>query len=338
MKSTIQYNLQASGLSRLLPGVLISITVGLAAKFISEHYGAPVMLMALLLGMSFNFLSEPENPCAEGVEFASQTLLRFGVALLGLGITVQQILSTGVEVLAIVLAGVALTLCLGLVFSRALGRRTRFGLLTGGAVAICGASAALAISSVLPKSETLERDTVFTVIAVTALSTVAMILYPLIADWLGLPEIAAGIFLGATIHDVAQVVGAGYSISDQAGETATFVKLLRVALLVPIVIVLSLIFSSAGADQQSRKLPIPFFVLGFGTLVLVGSYNLIPQALTNQLLGLSRWCLIAAIAALGMKTSLRKLGDVGGSAVALVCALTVILAGFTLTAIFLTLS
>lgn len=315
----------------LFPGLLSAVTVALAAKFISEHYGAPVMLMALLIGMAFAFLTEDGARTAPGIEFASKKLLRFGVALLGLGITFQQIMALGVEVFALTLAGVLVTILLGLVLSRALGRRTRFGLLTGGAVAICGASAALAISSVLPKSDTLERDTVFTVIAVTLLSTVAMILYPVLAGWLDLSEVATGVFFGATIHDVAQVVGAGYTVSDLAGQTATFVKLLRVAMLVPVVIILSLVFS--GQQEGARKLPIPVFVLGFAGLVVAGSLSLVPEALKEMLLDLSRWCLITAIAALGMKTSLKKLGEVGGSAIALICVLTVLLAGFALACI-----
>lgn len=321
----------------LFPGLLSAITVAFASRFISEHYGAPVMLMALLIGMAFGFLAEDGNTCIPGIEFASKKLLRVGVALLGLGITVQQIASTGHEVLLITLGGVALTITLGLLLSRVLGRRTRFGLLTGGAVAICGASAALAIASVLPKSETLERDTVFTVIAVTALSTLAMIIYPMIASALHLSDFATGVFFGATIHDVAQVVGAGYSVSDTAGETATFVKLLRVVLLVPIVVVLSLIYSGQQAEGEKRKLPIPIFVFGFAALVLAGSYDLIPVVIKDFLLGTSRWFLVIAIAALGMKTSLKKLGDVGGSAIVLICTLTVLLAGFVLTMIILTL-
>lgn len=321
-------NLRSGRIGNLLPGVLISVTVGLAAKFISEHYGAPVMLMALLLGMAFAFLAEEGTNTAEGIEFASKKILRFGVALLGLGITVQQIMALGAEVFVLTLFAVLLTIAMGLVLSRVLGRRTGFGLLIGGAVAICGASAALAISSVLPKSDTLERDTVFTVIAVTLLSTVAMILYPVISGWLGFADVEAGVFLGTTIHDVAQVVGAGYTVSDTAGETATFVKLLRVALLVPVVIVLSLIFSHQ--HHGSRSLPIPVFVLGFAALVIAASLSLIPDAVKQLLLDLSRWCLITAIAALGMKTSLKKLGDVGGTAIALVCVLTILLAGFVL--------
>ncbi|SDL62328.1 YeiH family protein [Paracoccus chinensis] len=321
-------------LRELFPGVVSAVTVALAAKFISEHYGAPVMLMALLLGMAFTFLAEPQSTTAQGVEFASKKLLRFGVALLGLGITVQQIAAAGLAVVGITLGGVALTIGAGVLLARLSGRSLPFGLLTGGAVAICGASAALAISSVLPKDDpNHERDTVFTVIAVTALSTLAMIVYPMIGAGFGLSDHAMGVFFGATIHDVAQVVGAGYSVSDEAGATATFVKLLRVALLVPVVVTLSLCFARHPGARQGGKLPIPFFVLGFAALVLVGSTNLIPQAVTATLLELSRWCLVTAIAALGMKTSLRKLAEVGPRAIAIVCGLTALLAAFALSAI-----
>lgn len=315
----------------LFPGVVSAVTVALAARFISDHYGAPVMLMALLLGMAFTFLAESGTPTAIGVEFSSKMLLRFGVALLGLGITVQQIAEAGIAVLLIALAGVAFTIGAGMMFARLSGRSLPFGLLTGGAVAICGASAALAISSVLPKNDpNLDRDTVFTVIAVTTLSTLAMIVYPIIGGALGLPDHAMGVFLGATIHDVAQVVGAGYSVSDEAGSTSTFVKLLRVALLVPLVLVLSMVFARHHAAGQIKRLPIPFFALGFAALVLIGSADIIPPTSTAFLLEMSRWCLITAIAALGMRTSLKKLGEVGGRAIAIVCGLTVLLAIFVL--------
>ena len=326
---------QVPGRMRVLfPGILSAVTVALAAKFISEHYGAPVMLMALLLGMAFTFLAETGTTTALGVEYASKKLLRVGVALLGLGITVQQIAAAGLEVVGITLGGVALTIGAGILLARISGRSLPFGLLTGGAVAICGASAALAISSVLPKDDpNHERDTVFTVIAVTALSTIAMIVYPIIGAALGLSDHAMGVFFGATIHDVAQVVGAGYSVSEEAGATATFVKLLRVALLVPVVIVLSLCFARHPGASQGGKLPIPFFVLGFAALVLVGSTNIIPPDVVAVLLELSRWLLITAIAALGMKTSMRNLVEVGPRSIAVVCGLTAILAVFALTAI-----
>ncbi|WP_420393866.1 YeiH family protein [Acuticoccus sp.] len=317
------------GAQAVLPGLGIALTVALASRFISEHYGAPVMLMALLIGMAFSFLSEPGSRCAAGIAFASRTVLRLGVALLGLGITVQQVVSLGLPVVAIVLIGVATTIGAAILLSRALGRGTRFGVLTGGATAICGASAALAISAALPQDKDKERDTIFAVIGVTTLSTVAMIVYPILAGFIGLSDRAAGVFMGATIHDVAQVVGAGYSVSQEAGDTATIVKLFRVALLAPVVIGVSLAFATRGRSAGGGP-PIPLFVVGFVALVVVGSANLVPAAVAEPVLELSRWCLITAIAALGMKTSLKTLAEVGGRAVGLLVAITVILAALGL--------
>ena len=174
------------------------------------------MLFALLLGMAFHFLAE-EGRCVTGIEFFAKTLLRFGVALLGLRITVEQVLGLGADTVALLAGGgggVVLTILFGIGASKIFGRHVRFGTLTGGAVAICGASAALAIAAILPKSELGERDTIFTVIAVTTFSTAAMVIYPLVAVLLGLDERLSGIFIGGTVHDVAQVIGAGYSISE----------------------------------------------------------------------------------------------------------------------------
>ena len=164
-------------IARYGPGVLVCITVALATRFLGEQYNSPTMLLALLLGLAFNFLSE-EGRCVEGIELTSRTILRIGVALLGMRITVDQILSLGLYPIALILTGVVLTIAVGVGLSRMLGRGWRFGLLTGGAVAICGASAAMAISAILPKNENSEQNTIFTVIAVTALSTFAMVTYP----------------------------------------------------------------------------------------------------------------------------------------------------------------
>ena len=121
------------------PGLLICVTVAAAAQLLSSNYGAPQMLFALLLGMAFNFLTE-EGRCANGIDFSAKTLLRFGVALLGLRITIDQILSLGLYTVALLISGVVITLLFGICASKILGRRIRFGILTGGAVAICGAS------------------------------------------------------------------------------------------------------------------------------------------------------------------------------------------------------
>jgi len=277
--------------------------------------------------MAFNLLSE-EGPCVVGIEFSSKTLLRFGVALLGLRITVEQVLGLGLDTVALLAGGVVLTILFGIGASKRLGRGLRFGTLTSGAVAICGASAALAIAAILPKSENGERDTIFIVIAVTTFSTVAMILYPLIAGVMGLDDRLAGIFLGGTILDVAQVVGAGYTISEQTGDFATVTKLFRVLMLFPVVLILSVIFRSE--NKSAGRAPLPLFVVGFYVLVAINSSGVVPDGLHTLLVELLRWCLVTAIAALGIKTALKAMMTIGFQPLAVVLLETVFIAAWVL--------
>ncbi|MDV2857036.1 MULTISPECIES: YeiH family protein [Oceanimonas] len=324
---------------RFFPGLCVAATIGIAASFLSQHYGAPAMLMALLLGLAFNFLSE-ESQCAPGLQFSAKTLLRLGVALLGLRITFGDVLTLGWQPMLMVCSAVVLTIAFGVVMARWLGFSSAFGTLTGGSVAICGASAAMAISSVLPNSEQAKRDTLFTVIIVTTLSTLAMIFYPMISQALGLTGQEAGLFLGATIHDVAQVVGAGYSMSEEVGDLSTFVKLLRVAMLVPIVMTIGIIIRRAASKQgngnESGKVAIPGFLIGFVVLFIINSLGWLPQQLAGQLADSSSWLLLTAIAALGVRTQLKDILSVGWKPVLLVVLETVFIALLILSYLLLT--
>jgi uncharacterized integral membrane protein (TIGR00698 family) len=301
---------EAAGVVRdHFPGVLASVIIAIAATFLSEHYGGPVMLFALLLGMAFYFLSQ-EGRCVAGIELASKRVLRVAVGLLGAQITIAEIMKLGPTPVVTVIGAVILTILFGALAARVVGLSRPFGILTSGAVAICGASAALAISSVLPKGDNHERDTVFTVIGVTAV--------------FHLDHAAVGMFLGGTIHDVAQVVGAGFSVSEETGNVATFTKLLRVAMLLPVVVMLSYVFRAHHIDKAGRQLP--GFLVVFAVLVVLNSIGVIPPAFLVILKNISRWCLVTAIAALGMKTSLKAMADVGGRAIALIVAETLFLA------------
>lgn len=316
----------------LAPGLLVSAVLAIAAQFLSDHYGAPAMLLALLLGMALSFLAE-EGRCVPGIEFSGRSVLRLGVALLGARISFDLLAALGWQIIALVVFGVIATVLFGLIGARLLGRGWRLALLTSGSVAICGASAAMAIAAVLPKNEHSERNLIFTVLSVTVLSTLAMIAYPIITSSLALDDRAAGIFLGATIHDVAQVVGAGFSVSEEAGENATLVKLIRVSLLAPLVLVFGLVFLAMGIKQPAdgkRPPLIPGFILAFLALATLNSFQAIPEALSDELAALSRWALLTAIAAVGMKTSLRRIRDVGGQAIVLIVAETLFLAAIIL--------
>jgi uncharacterized integral membrane protein (TIGR00698 family) len=318
---------QGSARARILaPGVLACGVVGAASAFLAEHYGAPVMLFALLLGMAMNFLSA-DGACRPGIEFSAKQMLRIGIALLGLRITVGQVAALGWGPLALVIICVVLTIGVSMVAARLLKFQPLFGLLTGGATAICGASAALALSAALPAHPKKDQATLFTVIGVSALSTLAMVLYPMVVQALGYSPLVAGKFLGATIHDVAQVVGAGYSISTEAGDVATLVKLMRVAMLLPVILFASLLTRTSGQAQGGERPPLlPWFAVAFAVLVAINSTGFVPKPLQAAGNDVSRWFLVASIAGIGMKTQLKELVTVGVKPVLLMVGETLFLA------------
>lgn len=330
---------RARELRVLAPGTALSGVIAMAATFVSVLHGGPQFLYALFFGIAFHYLSQ-EASTRPGVEFCARTVLRFGVGLLGARITAAQIAGLGWTTAATVVLAVVSTIACGAWLGRRLGLTRAQSILSGGAVAICGASAALAISSVLPRERDGERFTLMVVVTVTVLSTLAMVLYPLLPRMLGLPPQLAGLFLGGTIHDVAQVVGAGYTLGQEAGDYATVVKLFRVAMLAVVVVVVSALFKAeraragAGAAPGARRPQlVPWFLWVFVALVLANSVGVVPMALQQELASVSRACLVVAIAALGVKTSFRQLAQAGWRPFVLLLVETVWMAALVLAAV-----
>lgn len=318
----------------LLPGFMVATVIALAATFISDHYGGPKFLYALLLGVALHFLSEHPK-CGAGIDFSAKKLVRFGVALLGAHIAFADVSALGASGIASLAAAVLLTIVVGLVMARLLGQRMEFGLLSGGATGICGISAAMAIASTLPPTEENERDTLMTAIGVTTLSTAAMILYPVVVNWWGMPVADAGLFLGGSIHDVAQVIGAGNIISPEVARSAALAKMFRVIMLVPIVLALSMMFrqrvaehARTGGKVLERPPILPFFLVAFIALVIVNSFGWIPSVVQGAASTVSQWALVIAIAALGVKTSFEKIVALGWKPVALLVGETVFIVVF----------
>ena len=315
----------APTLKKFIPGILLSVLIATAATFVSEHQGGPALLYALLFGMTLKTLAEN---AAAGIAFSSRTILRIGVALLGFRISIEQITALGLGAAMLVATGLVATILFGRFLAIRMGYKPSFGILTGGATAICGASAALAISSLLPPDEISERDTTFAVVAVTTLSTLCMILYPPAMSAIGISNNTAGFMIGATVHDVAQVVGAGYMISPEAGDLATVTKLFRVALLVPITAVLAVIFTKKSAGGKRKTAMAPWFLVLFVGFVALRSAGLVTDSLVSLTNDASRWCLCVAIGAVGLKTSLGDFKSIGPKAVLLALAETIFLIAF----------
>ena len=262
-------------LGSMLPGValsaLIAVLAVLGAPVVAKVFPIPAMVIALLIGIALNpFAHTPRFQ--PGIVFCLKTILRWAVALLGLRIALGDITALGLTTALLVIVSMAVTVATGFLCARMFGQQAPFGALAGAGTAVCGASATLATAIVVPDYKGKEADVAFVVVAVNALSTVAMVLYPIICSWLGFDPQVTGVMLGATIHDVAQVVGAGYAVSDAVGNTAVIVKLFRVFLLFPVVHRHRLVVRRRSRDTAAQaKFRFPVFALVFVALTILNS-------------------------------------------------------------------
>ncbi|MDF2605235.1 putative sulfate exporter family transporter [Sphingomonas sp.] len=292
----------------LLPGLTVAVLATMAAGFVADHYGAPLTLMALLIGLALNFIGADPR-MGPGLGFASKTLLRLGIVLAGARITVGQIIDLGPLTLLAVLVILLATLGAGIAFARAAGLGSAFGTLAGGAVAICGASAAMALATTLGERRANQAQLALVLVGISAASAAAMFLYPILAHQLGLNDRQAGFMLGASIHDVAQAIGAGYSFSDEAGQVAAIVKLTRVALLAPVLALVAAFFRPEGGKKTG--IPLPWFVVGFFVFAGINSLGVIPTMVSNGAQDVATACLACAVAATGIRAPMSSLLETG---------------------------
>jgi uncharacterized integral membrane protein (TIGR00698 family) len=323
----------------LVAGTALALAVAVAAELadpvlknlLGGRVGIPTVVTALVIGMLLHpFAMRPFF--APGLTFCVKKLLRWAIALLGLRVALGDIIALGLSTALLVVLSMAATVVSGFVLARLLGRETGMGALGGVATAVCGASAALATATVVPDYRSKAADVAFTVIAMNALSTLAMLAYPLLCAALGFSPMQTGIMLGATIHDVAQVVGAGQSVSDEAANAAVIVKLFRVFLLLPAVVITGWWLVRDGAPTGEAKVPVPVFAIVFLALCLLNSVLATQPALAGVyqpiragLLETSRWGLLIAIAALGLGTSMAAMARLGWRHVALVTGTSLVI-------------
>lgn len=296
-----------------LPGALVTAIAALAAAWLADHYAAPLVLMGLLIGLAMSFLSQDRRTHA-GLDLMSQTALRIGIVLVGARITAEQLVELGPLPFAM-LIGIMLAVIIVTTLTAPLFRQERHAaLLAGGATAICGASAALALYSLIGDKRVDQARFTLTLVGITVASALSMTLYPVLATELGLNDTQAGFLIGASIHDVAQAIGGGFSFSPQAGEVATIVKLTRVALLAPMLMLVGLWLARADGDAaEKRRIPLrlPWFILGFLGLAAVNSLVALPKPAVDAANLTAQALLLLAVVATAMKARLHLLLDQG---------------------------
>lgn len=317
-----------------LPGLLLCATAALAAAWLADHYQFPIILLGLLIGLSLSFVSEVEAT-APGLDFASRHFLRLGIVLLGLQVTFVQVGMLGWVAFAGLVAVMVLSFLSALFTASIVGEGREAGILSGGATAICGASAALALYGVIGDKRLSQARFTVTLVGVAVASAIAMSLYPALAQAIDLSDRQAGFLIGASVHDAAQAIGGAFSYSDVAGADATVVKLARVAMLGPIVALVAVWLGRSAANSNEAswyKLALPWFVVGFFVVMALNSVVAIPGDWRGYALTLSKALLLLAVTATAMRSQMGLILEAGwrplmpvavASAVSFACALVV---------------
>ena len=319
----------------LLPGVALAAAIAAigygAAPYVGRVVPIPAMVIALLVGIALNPVAA--RPLIQpGMAFSVRTVLRWAVALMGLRVGLSDIAALGLGTAALIVVGMAATIVSGFVFASWAGRAPGFGALAGVGTGVCGASATLAVSTVVPDYEGKAADIAFVVVAVNAIATLTMLLYPPLCTLLGFDPQTTGVMLGGTIHDVAQVAGAGYAVSTAVGNTAVIVKLFRVFLLLPVVLGVGYYFTRRGMKHGEARVPLPLFAFVFLILCALNSaIPLVPSLMPaftpvkHVLVEASNWGLLLAIAALGLSTSVKTIIGLGWRHIATALGTTVVI-------------
>lgn len=320
---------------RLLPGIALCAGLAAAATALHAVPGLSIlsaMILAILLGMLFHNLAGTPAWAKPGAAFSVRWILRGAIVLLGLQLTVQQLREAGLTSLAVI----AVTLAASFVFTKALGRvlkvDAKLAELIAAGTAVCGASAVIAVDSV---TRAPDEDVAYAVACVTVFGGIAMFAYPALYPLLGLTPHAYGLWAGASIHEIAQVIAAAFQHGADAGHTATIAKLARISLLAPLVLILGLVRARQGA-ARSGPLPLPAFVLGFVAMVALNSAVAIPARLHADLNQVTAFLLALSLAAMGLHTDIRKLRAKGLRPLLLGAAAFVFIAVFSLALIRLT--
>lgn len=333
----------------LLPGLVLSLAAAGVGIFISSFLtGVSALIVAILGGVLLTNTVGVPKVAKPGIAFASKSLLRLGIVLLGLQLALTDIVALGIPMLVVVVCIVVGGVVGSTLIGRALKVPPRLTTLISCGFSICGAAAVAGAAGVVDPEGEAEGDTVTAVALVVIFGTLMIPLVPLLAHWMGLDDDMAGAWAGGSVHEVAQVVAIGSILGGSALSVAVLVKLSRVLMMAPLMAVLSVIrrrqvrqhaqdLQTAGQQQAEPKLPpiVPLFVLGFLAMILLRTFVPLPQIVLGVGGFLQTLLLAAAMFGLGCGVGIRKLRQVGPrpfllAALATVLVSTIAFVGVTL--------
>lgn len=301
-------------LNLLAPGLTLTSGLALLATFVHTLPGISVfssLILAILLGILIRNTVGIAPIYQAGISFSLRRILKLAIILLGLQLSWAQVMSVGTVGLAIVSITLISTFCFTTWLGKQLGVSQKLAQLIASGTSICGASAVVATNVVVDGSD---EDVAYAVAMVTVFGTTSMLFYPLLAGLFHLSPQAFGIWCGASIHEVAQVIAAAFQAGAASGQIATISKLSRVMLLAPTVLSLGFLSVRSISREQKldiRRVPIPWFVLYFVAVILVNSLNVFPADFKGIAIQVNQFLLAIALAAMGLETNLHKMQQAG---------------------------
>ena len=301
-------------ITALIPGAALALGIACIAKWLEtlessaglHLIGASVI--ALFIGMAINAFFQPNKTTAPGIKFTSKKVLKFAIVLLGASLNIRTVLTVGRFSLTVMLFTLATCFGLGALIGRALGLNWKTSSLINAGTGICGGSA---IAAIAPVIEADDMDIAYGMSATFLFDTVMIVVFPLLGRWLGLSDAAFGLWAGTAVNDTSSVVATGYAFSEAAGDFATMVKLTRTLAIIPAVLVFAAINlhlkKKESAQANGVKVRIrsifPWFILAFLAMSLLTSLGLLPAGLVSGLKTISKFLMVAALAAIGLNTN-----------------------------------
>ncbi|MEW8969037.1 MAG: putative sulfate exporter family transporter [Mesobacillus sp.] len=314
-------------------GIALTLVLALAARLIAGLPFFAIMgqlVIAIMLGMIWRASVGVNSGLLEGASYSSKKLLRLGIILLGFRLNLYDIYNAGTTVFFIAFANLTFALLVVYLLSRLFKVEKRLGILTACGTAICGAAAVVAIAPVIKANE---KETAVGAANVAVLGTIFTILYTLIFSYLDLNALDYGVFAGGTLHEIAHVVAAADPAGQAALDLAIIVKLTRVALLVPVAILIGFLIQRKESGDDSQKmtlanLPIPWFILGFLAVSAFNTLGVVSDVVASAIVSLAYLLIGMAMAGLGLNVDFKSFRQMGGKALSAGLAGSVLLSVF----------
>lgn len=304
---------------KILPGTLFSGFIALSALLLNSILPGDIIgatVMALLLGMALNPVFNKYGILNAGVDFTAKMILRLGIILMGVNLNFAEVLSVGSYAIFVMMFTMATAFGAGNIIGKLLGIDWKLTNLLAISTAICGGSAVATVGPVIKADD---EDMAYAISATFIFDIITVVAFPLIGVVLGMSDSGFGIWVGTSVNDTSSVVAAGYAFSEMAGNTAVIVKLTRTLFIIPFVLIFSFISErmEAKTNGGQARVPIdfrrifPYFIIFFLMMVGLRSVGMIPLAIVPVLSNASRFCMIMALGAIGLKTSFKDIKDIG---------------------------